>query len=142
MLRRACLRTNDRATLRASSRKLISPLNRPELAGSILTIDLGALRENYRRLTARLDGAACAAVVKADGYGLGAAVVASALREEGCASFFVAHPAEGISLRRALGPEPEIFVLNGVYPGAEDDCAEAGLVTVVNSARSEERRVG
>lgn len=113
---------------------MTSPLDRSALAGAILTIDLGALRENYRRLTTRLEGVTCAAVVKADGYGLGAAVVASALREEGCRSFFVAHAAEGVSLRQALGPEPEIYILNGIHPGAEDDCAEAGLVAVANSA--------
>jgi alanine racemase len=108
--------------------------NRSALAGAILTIDLGAIRENYRRLQARLEGIDCAAVVKADGYGLGAAVVADALRAEGCQSFFVAHAAEGLSLRQALGREPEIFVLNGVYPGGEDDCARSGLVAVANSA--------
>jgi alanine racemase len=112
---------------------LTPPQHQSALAGAILTVDLGALRENYRRLKARLQGVACAAVVKADGYGLGAAV-ASALREEGCRSFFVAHAAEGISLRQALGQEPEILLLNGVHPGAEDDCAEAGLVAVANSA--------
>lgn len=113
---------------------MTAPQNPSALAGAVLTIDLDALRENYRRLKARLRGAACAAVVKADGYGLGAAVVASALREEGCRSFFVAHAAEGVSLRRALGDGPEIYVLNGIYPGAEDDCAEAGLTAVANSA--------
>lgn len=49
-------------------------------AGAILTIDLGAIRENYRRLQARLGAAQCAGVVKADGYGLGAAEVARALK--------------------------------------------------------------
>ncbi|RWQ80262.1 MAG: alanine racemase, partial [Mesorhizobium sp.] len=38
-------------------------------AGAILTVDLGAIRENYRRLKARLGGVGCASVVKADGYG-------------------------------------------------------------------------
>ena len=80
-----------------------SPLNRSALAGAILTIDLGALQENYRRLKAHLQGAACAAVVKADGYGLGAAVVASALREVGCRSFVVAHAVEGVALREQTG---------------------------------------
>ena len=60
-------------------------------AGAILTIDLSAIRENYRRLKARLDGVACAGVVKADGYGLGAVEVAKALRKEDCDTFFVAH---------------------------------------------------
>jgi alanine racemase len=105
-----------------------------EQAGAILTIDLAALRLNYRRLRDRLYGAECAAVVKADGYGLGGARVAAAFREEGCNSFFVADASEGIALRAALGAGPDIFVLNGVYPGTEDDCASAGLVAVANSA--------
>ena len=103
-------------------------------AGAVLTIDLGAIRENYRLLRERLEGARCAAVVKADGYGLGAAEVASALRKEGCNAFFVVQAAEGISLRRVLGEDPDIFVLNGIHPGAEDDCAAAGLTAVANSA--------
>jgi alanine racemase len=104
-----------------------------DLAGAILTIDLAAIRENYRRLRARLARAACAAVVKADGYGLGAIEVAKALRKEGCRTFFVAHGSEGIALREALGPEPEIVVLNGIHPGGEDRSAAAGLVAVANS---------
>jgi alanine racemase len=103
-------------------------------AGAILTVDLSAIRENYRLLRDRLDGAECAAVVKADGYGLGTVEVAAALRKEGCNVFFVAHAAEGISLRQGLGDGPDIYVLNGIHPGAEDDCAEAGLIAVANSA--------
>ncbi|TIT61408.1 MAG: alanine racemase, partial [Mesorhizobium sp.] len=44
------------------------------VAGAILSIDLGAIRENYRRLKARAGSAHCAGVVKADGYGLGAEI--------------------------------------------------------------------
>ncbi|MBN9241989.1 MAG: alanine racemase [Mesorhizobium sp.] len=117
-------------------------------AGATLTIDLGAVRENYRRLKARLGGARCAGVVKADGYGLGAAVIASALRKEGCDSFFVAHVGEGLDLREALGPGPAIYVLNGLPPGAEADAVAAGLIAVANSAeqlsawRATARRLG
>ena len=60
-------------------------------AGAVLTIDLGAVRENYRRLKATLGATKCAGVVKADGYGLGAAAIARALQKEGCDTFFVAH---------------------------------------------------
>jgi alanine racemase len=104
-----------------------------EQAGAILAIDLGAIRENYRLLKSKLADAECAAVVKADGYGLGAAEVASALRKDGCRAFFVAHAVEGLSLREALGAEPDIYVLNGIHPGAEDDCVKAGLIAVANS---------
>ncbi|MGO4841891.1 alanine racemase, partial [Rhizobiaceae sp. 2RAB30] len=103
-------------------------------AGAILTVDLGAIRENYRRLAARLGGVArCAGVVKADAYGLGAAEVAPALAREGCLTFFVAHVEEGLVLRDVLGPEPDIYVLNGLPPGAEPDCAAARLAPVLNS---------
>jgi len=102
-------------------------------AGAILTIDLGAIRENYRRLKARLAGVRCAGVLKADGYGLGAAQVASALMKEGCDIFFVALLGEGIALRNALGPGPDIFVLNGLPPGSESEALAAGLHPVINS---------
>ena len=61
------------------------------MASGILTIDLDAVAANWRAL-ASLSGAATetAAVVKADGYGLGAARVARALARAGARSFFVA----------------------------------------------------
>lgn len=102
-------------------------------AGALLTIDLDAVRENYRRLKKLLGGAACAGVVKADGYGLGASEVARALAEEGCDTFFVAHVDEGVRLRAMLGQNPVIYVLNGITPGAEPEAVAAGLTAVVNS---------
>jgi alanine racemase len=103
-------------------------------AGAILTVDLGALRENYRRLAARLTGGArVGGVVKADGYGLGAAIVARALKAEGCDRFFVAHADEGVCLRGALGEGPAIFVLNGLPPGSEGEAIMARLTPVLNS---------
>ncbi|WP_207771008.1 alanine racemase [Kumtagia ephedrae] len=105
-----------------------------DLAGAILTIDLGAIRANYRLLRDRLGGKRCAAVVKADAYGLGADRVAPGLADEGCDSFFVAHVGEGIVLRKILGAAPDIHVLNGLPPGAEEACIAAGLVPVINSA--------
>ena len=58
---------------------MISPLtSSPEdRAGAVLTVDLAALVENWRRLKRKV-GPACdmGAVVKADAYGLGLAPVA------------------------------------------------------------------
>lgn len=102
-------------------------------AGAVLTIDLGALRSNYRQLRKTAAPAEVAAVVKADAYGLGAAKIAAALMAEGCRTFFVAHLAEGEALRGALGAGPDIFILNGLNPGVERACAEAGLLPVLNS---------
>ena len=56
-------------------------------AGAILTIDLDAIVANYRLLANRLSGASMSAVVKADGYGLGAGPVAAALAGAGCGVF-------------------------------------------------------
>ncbi|WP_237215475.1 alanine racemase [Falsiroseomonas oryziterrae] len=95
----------------------------------VLRIDLGAVVANWRDLGAR-HGAPVAGVVKADAYGLGAAAVARALRDAGCGFFFVAHLTEGLALRAALGAGPEVAVLNGFPPGADED---AGLLPVLNS---------
>ncbi len=102
-----------------------------EATQAILTIDLGAIVANWRDLRARHPIGAVAAVVKADAYGLGAAPVARALRDAGCRSFFVAHLAEGLALREALGPGPEIAVLNGFPPCAEAE--RAALLPVLNT---------
>ena len=53
-------------------------------AGGILTIDLAAIVANWRLLRERAAPAECAAVVKADAYGLGIAEVAPALAAAGC----------------------------------------------------------
>ena len=74
-------------------------------AGAILTVDLGAIAANWRGLrdAGRAGGRPvdCAAVLKADAYGTGAAIVGPRLAAEGCRQFFVAHLEEGIALRGA-----------------------------------------
>lgn len=100
-------------------------------SAGVLTIDLDAVAANWRRLRDRHGGSECAAVVKADGYGLGAVPVARRLATEGCRTFFVAHPDEGVALRAAL-PGPAIFVLNGLMPGVEDVFEDHRLVPVLN----------
>lgn len=101
-------------------------------AGAVLEIDLGAVVANWRLLKAEAMPAECAAVVKADGYGLGAAPVARALHDAGCPMFFVATLDEGIALRVALGPAPEIAVLNGALPGAAATFVDHNLIPVLN----------
>ena len=101
-------------------------------AGAILTIDLGAVVANWRFLNARLVGAECAAVVKADAYGLGAPAVVHALSDAGCTTFFVALLDEGIALRSVL-PDAEIVALSGLLPGCEADHAHHRVIPVLNS---------
>lgn len=100
-------------------------------AGAVLTIDTGALARNYSRLVATGAADEVAPVVKADAYGLGAAVVAPALWEAGARMFFVAHLDEGLALRQTL-PQARIGVLNGLMPGCEADYDHASLMPVLN----------
>ncbi len=102
-------------------------------AGGLLTIDLDAIAANYRLLRDRAEPALCAAVVKADGYGLGAAAVASRLRREGCRHFFVAHLHEGAALRPCLERDSILYVLNGPMPGSCEALLQHGLTPVLNS---------
>src|SRR6202521_5724406 len=85
-------------------------------AGGILEIDLAALHANYRELAARAAPAACAAVVKADAYGIGLEAAGRALIAAGCDTFFVALVDEARRLR-AVAPKAAIYVLNGLNPG-------------------------
>lgn len=101
--------------------------------GAVLTVDLHAIRANYRFLRGKVGrNVQCAAVMKADAYGLGADCVGVALYIEGCRHFFVAHFDEGLRLQ-PLVADAEIYVLNGLPRGCERDCAHAGLTPVLNS---------
>lgn len=101
--------------------------------GALLGIDLDALCDNWRSLKARLGSGDCAAVVKADAYGLGAAQVAPALYRAGCRHFFVAHLNEGLALRPLLPADATLYVLHGAHPGSEREFVRHDLVPVLNS---------
>src|SRR5271169_1850238 len=58
-------------------------VGRAEFAGGVLEIDLAGIVANWLYLSRQVAPAACAAVVKADAYGLGAPAVASALAGAG-----------------------------------------------------------
>jgi alanine racemase len=89
---------------------------------SELTIDLGALRRNVRTLLRALDGAGVWAVVKADGYGHGAADVAGAALGAGATGLCVATIPEALALRRDY-PQAPILVLGP--PGGSREIAQA-----------------
>ena len=101
-------------------------------APGTLVVDLDALARNYRRMRDAAAPAECAAVVKADAYGLGLAPVAARLALEGCTRFFVATVDEGRELRRLL-PDATIYVLEGVPGGAAAALHAAFLTPVLNS---------
>jgi len=103
-----------------------------DFAGATLSIDLGAIADNWRRLAAHLGKSTCAGVVKADAYGLGMTEVAPVLAHAGCGLFFTATIDEAIAVRAAL-PGVETGVLYG--PGSAEEAAACNahrLVPVIN----------
>lgn len=102
------------------------------LADTTLYVNLKAIKENYRQLCGRIASGECAAVVKADAYGLGLNEISLALKETGCKHFFVATLDEAIHLRFAL-PTAKIYVFNGIGRGQESYFLEHGLVPVLIS---------
>jgi alanine racemase len=97
---------------------------------TLITIDLDALTTNYRYCRDRVAPAACAAVVKADAYGLGIARIAPTLYHAGCGQFFTATHREGIALRRLL-PDAEIYVFEGVTESSVAAFRDHNLVPVL-----------
>ena len=91
----------------------------PDRAPGRLLVDLGALADNWRRLAQRAAPGQCAAVVKADAYGIGLAEAAPALWAAGARVFFVAHFSEGVAARRVLPAEAKVYVLNGLESQAQ-----------------------
>ena len=102
----------------------------PDHAQAILSVDLDALVANWRLLGARAQGADCAAVVKADAYGVGLEPVARALAKAGARTFFVAQASEATRLRAALAEvagaaQARIYCLNGLL------CEDATLAALL-----------
>jgi alanine racemase len=96
-----------------------------------LSVDLEALARNHAQL-AGVSAGQTAAVVKADGYGLGATAVAARLEAAGCEAFFVANATEGANLRGAL-PGARIFVFEGAFAATAAGLAAANLIPVLNT---------
>ncbi len=101
-------------------------------ATSLLTIDLGALRANYRTLRDSAGTSECACVVKADAYGTGAQAAVRALIQAGCGSFFVATFGEA-EIIRGLARDAAIYVLDGFFAGSGPAFAKLAIRPVLSS---------
>jgi alanine racemase len=110
-----------------------APLPPLEPAGRAhVEVDLAALARNYSRVARAVAPARVMPVVKADGYGHGAATVARALAPLGAAGFLVARPEEGSALRRA-GIAAPILVGSPVPAAALAQAASDDVELAVSS---------
>ena len=100
--------------------------------GGTLTIDLAAIVANWQALTRQLLTVECAAVVKANAYGLGLKPVVAALADAGCKTFFVADIAEA-RIVRACAKEATIYVLHGFMLQCAGLFIELAARPVINS---------
>jgi len=98
-----------------------------------LIVDLEAVAHNYRTLSSHVKkGTSCAAVLKANAYGMGVKEVAPRLYQEGCRHFFVAHLSEAIELKCHVGQDTSIYVLNGLREGDEEVYVHYNLIPVLS----------
>ncbi len=103
-----------------------------------LSVDLAALAANHARLRALVAPVDVAAVVKADGYGLGLAPVARTLFEAGARRFFVADVEEARALLPAV-PAATVYVLGGYAHGSEAGFAGTPIRPVLDTFEQAER---
>ena len=101
-------------------------------AGAVLEVDLGAIVANWRLLGSLHPSGPVAGVVKADGYGLGARPVTTALHGAGCRHFFVALLDEALAIRDCV-PGAMVAVLGGLIPGNGADFLAHDIVPVLGS---------
>ncbi|MEM6617087.1 MAG: alanine racemase [Pseudomonadota bacterium] len=102
--------------------------------GARLTIDVSALKRNYRSLCERAAPSDVGAAVKGNAYGCGVEHVVPALFDAGCRSFFVAQTVEGIAVRNILGEaKADIYILNGFNAAAAPLYVENELTAVLGS---------
>jgi len=97
---------------------------------SEVTIDLGALRRNAKRLLEVLDGSELWAVVKANGYGHGALDCAEAALGAGATALCTATVPEALALRAEL-PEARLIVMGPHAPREVAQAREARIELVV-----------
>ena len=100
-------------------------------ATGVLTVDLDAIVANWRKLEKTGVPAECAGVVKANGYGCGAAEVARALSNAGCKTFFVATLDEAKVVRAAVPASAALYVLSGFFQNSGEAYAKIDCRPVI-----------
>jgi alanine racemase len=104
----------------------------PASATGVAIVNLAQLRANWEALARHVAPAECAAVVKANAYGLGAQRVIPTLFDAGCRTFFVA-TLEEAAAARPLAPGAAIFVLDGLLPHSTREFVRLDAVPVLST---------
>ena len=98
------------------------------------TIDLGAIKRNYRTIADFVGkDTVTSAVVKDDAYRMGAPKVSHALYDAGCRNFWVAYLAEALTIRKVLPSDARIYYLQGFQESDIPIAKEQNIIPVINS---------
>lgn len=97
-----------------------------------IIVDKLALASNYNLLKSRLKNSECAAVVKANAYGLGAIPVSQVFYEQSCRHFFVAHLDEALEIKPHL-PNANIYLLHGLCKHNMEYLFNNNIIPVLNN---------
>lgn len=106
-----------------------------------LTVDLRSLQQSYVALARAVAPDSFGAIVTADACGLGASQVVTALQGAGCYRFLVGRLDEALRLKPHLAEQAQLWVLHGLLPGEEKNCAASGIIPVLHSVVQIERWV-
>ena len=95
-------------------------------------IDLASVRANYNYIKSKAGSSRVCAVVKADAYGHGSAVIASELQKLGCKDYAVACLSEALVLKNA-GINGNILILGPTDREESAEVVENGFIQAVDS---------
>lgn len=96
-------------------------------------INSAAIAENYKLLKKYVGNKIiCAANIKSNAYGMGLMNVMRYLSKAGCNEFFVSTLEEALEIRN-FSLTDEIYVLNGISAGEEDNFAQNNIIPVLNT---------
>jgi alanine racemase len=108
----------------------------PQGRPTVCFVDLNALGWNFRQIRSKVGSQVkVLSMVKANGYGHGAAAISKALAAEGSDAFGVATTEEGVELRQA-GICTPILVLARAYPDQVDQFFDNSLTPVIHALAS------
>jgi len=99
-------------------------------------VDLGKIKENFRKVCQSVAPGKITAVVKANAYGLGVIEVAKVCKEAGADSFGVADVNEALELE---GMGLPVMILGNLLPDEIPVAVEAGIILPVNDFAGAQR---